>query len=478
MRYTALFALVFLIGCAQVIEEDNAEQQSSVDRNWSRLSMTKADLANTDATLGIKAIELLPGETPEEAVMRVFGVVPTYDVRKLLDTHEVAETNLFDHSTDSSDSSSICNDSCPYANDGYCDEPGLCAQGTDCTDCAQDSRQNVSDVSSEHRCRFANDGHCDEPTYCPVGTDTNDCSNVNRAEESPTLPDTCPYSNDGFCDEPTYCPVGTDTTDCSTQDTHSFSQAPAGASMSNSNDNSCVYAFDGRCDEPSICEPGTDTDDCARINLKFADALGGESLELVIIGYTISGVIAAWRIGSDLVSAAGQNLGTLIDGLNAQNSSGQVIQLEMRTDSATVEAAREGRLDGASPAANSGNVGVSAVDYINQRAAEGTRADGMTCSPAQHAVLNQAKNDLCKGPPRKCSPKRAADDVSNYCADIQTRIFNNRQCVNARETLNNVCYGGLGHPDANGVRTEHDEATEQAKNALNKCLRRFAEICQ
>ena len=102
----------------------------------------------------------------------------------------------------------------------------------------------------------------------------------------------------------------------------------------------------------------------------------------------------------------------------------------------------------------------------------------MTCSPAQHAVLNQAKNDLCKGPPRKCSPKRASDDVSNYCAEIQTRIFNNRQCVNARETLNNVCYGGLGHPDANGVRTEHDEATEQAKNALNKCLRRFAEICQ
>ena len=129
MRYIALFALIFLIGCAQVIEEDNAEQQSSVDRNWSRLSMTKADLANTDATLGIKAIELLPGETPEEAVMRVFGVVPTYDVRKLLDTHEVAETNLFDHSTDSSGSSSICNDSCPYANDGYCDERDYVRRG-------------------------------------------------------------------------------------------------------------------------------------------------------------------------------------------------------------------------------------------------------------------------------------------------------------------------------------------------------------
>ncbi|GAB4268008.1 MAG: hypothetical protein Kow0013_18460 [Pararhodobacter sp.] len=76
-------------------------------------------------------------------------------------------------------------DSCRWANDGECDDPtvpgavtGVCAPGTDSTDCA-----NVRAGSAgPNSCRFANDGECDDPTVpghvtaaCAPGTDQNDC---------------------------------------------------------------------------------------------------------------------------------------------------------------------------------------------------------------------------------------------------------------------------------------------------------------
>ena len=57
--------------------------------------------------------------------------------------------------------------SCKHANDGECDEPNICARGTDTNDCA-------------NACKYANDGECDEPNVCPQGTDTNDCGSANR----------------------------------------------------------------------------------------------------------------------------------------------------------------------------------------------------------------------------------------------------------------------------------------------------------
>lgn len=61
---------------------------------------------------------------------------------------------------------------CQFTNDGECDEPeglGLCAEGTDVSDCAS--------VSSGG-CQFTNDGECDEPEgtdICAEGTDVADC---------------------------------------------------------------------------------------------------------------------------------------------------------------------------------------------------------------------------------------------------------------------------------------------------------------
>ena len=57
--------------------------------------------------------------------------------------------------------------SCKHANDGECDEPNICARGTDTNDCA-------------NACKYANDGECDEPNICPRGTDANDCRSANQ----------------------------------------------------------------------------------------------------------------------------------------------------------------------------------------------------------------------------------------------------------------------------------------------------------
>lgn len=77
--------------------------------------------------------------------------------------------------------------SCPWANDGECDEPGigtgLCDPGTDSNDCAR----ILADPANS--CRWAFDGECDEPGigtgFCDAGTDTADCTAVARPDPEP-----------------------------------------------------------------------------------------------------------------------------------------------------------------------------------------------------------------------------------------------------------------------------------------------------
>ena len=76
--------------------------------------------------------------------------------------------------------------SCQYANDGECDEPGTwaggsasgiaaCSSGTDYTDC-------------NNACRYRNDGECDEPRFCGTGTDCRDCGNCGSHSSRPAPP--------------------------------------------------------------------------------------------------------------------------------------------------------------------------------------------------------------------------------------------------------------------------------------------------
>ena len=117
-------------------------------------------------------------------------------------------------------------DSCPYANDGECDDPGPCSPGTDTTDCAsrrgEESGESAQNDQPDDSCKYANDGVCDDddPGLCAPGTDATDCASrrgeeVAEARETDNQPDdSCPYANNGECDDPGLCPPGTDTTDC------------------------------------------------------------------------------------------------------------------------------------------------------------------------------------------------------------------------------------------------------------------------
>jgi hypothetical protein len=65
--------------------------------------------------------------------------------------------------------------SCAYADDGQCDEPNLCAPGTDTNDCQMMMTGRPPDRPGANSCPYADDGLCDEPYRCARGTDTNDC---------------------------------------------------------------------------------------------------------------------------------------------------------------------------------------------------------------------------------------------------------------------------------------------------------------
>lgn len=109
-------------------------------------------------------------------------------------------------------------DTCQYANDGECDDPGLgtgaCRQGTDYSDCWR-LAQGVEDNS----CRWANDGECDEPGFgtgaCTQATDLADCGSVINLR---FRNDSCESAFDGVCNEPEIgdgrCAARSDRADC------------------------------------------------------------------------------------------------------------------------------------------------------------------------------------------------------------------------------------------------------------------------
>lgn len=112
-------------------------------------------------------------------------------------------------------------------------------------------------LRGDDSCRWANDRECDEPGIgtgaCVAGTDVSDCRYIIQGEA-----DACRWANDGECDEPGFgtgaCVQGSDLTDCG-----------AVAHLRFRND-SCATAFNGVCEEPEIgtgtCPARTDRRDC------------------------------------------------------------------------------------------------------------------------------------------------------------------------------------------------------------------------
>lgn len=109
-------------------------------------------------------------------------------------------------------------DTCQWANDGECDDPGIgtgaCEQGTDYSDCWR-----IATSVEDNSCQWANDGECDEPGFgtgaCTQATDLNDCGDIIHLR---FRNDSCETAFDGVCNEPGVgdgsCPERTDRADC------------------------------------------------------------------------------------------------------------------------------------------------------------------------------------------------------------------------------------------------------------------------
>ncbi|MHA6289078.1 trypsin-like serine peptidase [Maricaulis sp. CAU 1757] len=110
------------------------------------------------------------------------------------------------------------NDTCQWANDGECDDPGIgtgaCETGTDYSDCWR----LVTGVEDDS-CQWANDGECDEPGFgtgaCTQATDLSDCGDVIHLR---FRNDSCETAFDGVCNEPGVgdgtCEERSDRADC------------------------------------------------------------------------------------------------------------------------------------------------------------------------------------------------------------------------------------------------------------------------
>ena len=137
-------------------------------------------------------------------------------------------------------------DSCEFANDGNCDEPGVCARWTDSTDCGTSMIQNGDPEEVENRLDLSRtESRRIRRNLRQLGYDVTeggslDSRNVRRAIRN-------------WQRETGHAPTG-----YLTRDT-------ADALLSivvDPDPNSCRYAHDGTCDEPDLCSPGTDTSDC------------------------------------------------------------------------------------------------------------------------------------------------------------------------------------------------------------------------
>jgi len=183
---------------------------------------------------------------------------------------------------------------CLFENDGECDAPDLCPDGTDVADCCATPQNGVCEEQSQGGmcpdgsdtydcggCPFEFDGFCDVPFDCPEGTDLNDCCATpqdgvcEEMQAGGACPDgsdpydcgVCPYENDGFCDVPFDCPGGTDLDDCcATPQNGVCEEMQAGGLCPDGTDpydcGACPYENDGFCDVPDFCPGGTDLDDC------------------------------------------------------------------------------------------------------------------------------------------------------------------------------------------------------------------------
>ncbi|TWT45054.1 hypothetical protein RAS1_14750 [Phycisphaerae bacterium RAS1] len=101
------------------------------------------------------------------------------------------------------------------------------------------------------------------------------------------------------------------------------------------------------------------------------------------------------------------------------------------------------------------------------------RADPGRCTPEQHKALQDNVNSACKpnygGGGFGCSPPGAFVPIGAYCQSTKSNILRASKCAQARETINNACYGGGDDG--------HKEQAANARRAASNCADQYFRHC-
>lgn len=148
-------------------------------------------------------------------------------------------------------STALCEDSCTFADDGQCDEPGV-AFGTSSSYFGGSSYSSsyYSDILSYNP--YGRAWGYDDDANSYLGT--NDYSGMYKYAGYDETYQYYGMSDDGFFNGMSPCDVGTDCTDCG------IKFIAEGTCV-----NTCQHARDGYCDDPrsgGVCPSGTDCQDC------------------------------------------------------------------------------------------------------------------------------------------------------------------------------------------------------------------------
>jgi hypothetical protein len=458
LRLTAALLLCFTAACAT----GDAPEDASFEPGVTEITVEKSDLALSGVDVAVELIPMQEGESPEDAVRRMFGMEPGSDISVLF--HEVShppQARPNDPAANPAQpAAGVCNNTCPYANDNVCDDGtagasfDVCADGTDCNDCSGGQAANPAPASPAP----ANPAPANP---APAGAPgAGGCSN------------TCEYANDGVCDDGSpgssfdVCAQGTDCNDCEGGGagylTSAKSAAPGPGQLCRTAAGQGVCQADGACDgtgHSGVCAGGARCCIDEDFNQKLAPAA------VVVVGWGIRGAIVAYR-----AYRAYQAASRVVTTARVVTAAGQALQVGVRTSQASVNLARAGAYLGGRQVAQ-GVIASAANQYFHERTREGAGTGTATgtatgtgtgrCDPNTHRNLQDRVNYTCKrSGPRSCS----AQGLS--CGEIQTRISRNAACIDARNAINNHCYGG---GDAG-----HREAVDIAINASQACQAKLA----
>ena len=227
----------------------------------------------------------------------------------------------------------------------------------------------------------------------------------------------------------------------------------------------------GQCGAVGLSGPcGAGLQCCAEDGVKEKAAITG-SIALVAVG--TRALVFAYR-----AYRAYRTVSTAVGVVQTLNSRGQSVQVEVTTNSGSINRARNGAFPDGRAVSGSQGVGALSSDYFTDRTREAAAENGMTCSPATRQQMNDQKNYNCKqSGPRFCPRKAPGEQGGISCAEIQTRLSRGSRCVNDRRRLNDVCFGGLGHPDDANQRGAGDPPLNDDIQAVRRCQEQLAQHC-